>query len=178
MQCGSETQKGTHYKVKGRKVKAAFREVGGGHNTVDRRDSRTLREGRSPALAGAYSDEEGLVTAKGRSPLAQRTRRNVQVLQNKLHRAAKKDLSRRFGVLYDKVYRWEVLWTAWIRVQRNKGAPGVDGRTILAIKKEGEVQFIREIQRELLEKQYKPQPIRRVFIEKADGKLRPLGGYR
>ena len=92
MQCGSETQKGTHYKVKGRKVKAAFREVGGGHNTVDRRDSRTLREGRSPALAGAYSDEEGLVTAKGRSPLAQRTRRNVQVLQNKLHRVAKKDL--------------------------------------------------------------------------------------
>ena len=175
MQCGSETQKGTHYKVKGRKVKAAFREVGGGHNTVDRRDSRTLREGRSPALAGAYSDEEGLVTAKGRSPLAQRTRRNVQVLQNKLHRAAKKDLSRRFGILYDKVYRWEVLWTAWIRVQRNKGAPGVDGRTILAIKKGGEVQFIREIQRELLEKQYKPQPIRRVFIEKADGKLRPLG---
>ena len=91
MQCGSETQKGTHYKVKGRKVKAAFREVGGGHNTVDRRDSRTLREGRSPALSGAYSDEEGLVTAKGRSPLAQRTRRNVQVLQNKL----------RFQIVFD-----------------------------------------------------------------------------
>jgi retron-type reverse transcriptase len=68
-----------------------------------------------------------------------------------------------------------VLWTSWIRVQKNKGAPGVDGRTILAIKDEGEMKFIREIQQELLEKRYKPQLIRRVFIEKANGKLRPLG---
>jgi RNA-directed DNA polymerase len=126
-------------------------------------------------LTGGYSDEEGPVTAKGQSLLAQRTRRKVQVLQNTLHQAAKKDLRRQFGILYDKICWWEVLWTSWIRVQRNKGAPGVDGRTIKAIKDEGEVQFLRNIQRELAEKKYKPQPIRRVFIEKANGKLRPLG---
>jgi len=175
MRRGSETRKDTRYKVRDRSVGVAFQEVGGGHSTVDRKDNKTLPEGRSPALAGAYSDEEGLVTARGMNPLAQRTRRKVQVLQNKLHRAAKRDLGRRFGILYDKVCCWEVLWTAWIRVQRNKGAPGVDGRTIRAIKQTGEVRFIREIQRELLERRYRPRPIRRVFIEKADGKLRPLG---
>ncbi|HMN68620.1 MAG TPA: hypothetical protein PKC28_08775 [Bdellovibrionales bacterium] len=120
------------------------------------------------------------MTAKGQCPRAQRTQRKVQVLQNKLHQAAKKDLNRTFGILYDKILIWEVLWTSWIRVQRNKGAPGVDGRTIGAIKKDGEVKFIREIQAELLEKKYRPQPIRRVFIEKANGKLkgycsRPIG---
>jgi len=134
-----------------------------------------LQEGRSPALTGAYSDWEGPVTAKGQSPRAQRTRKKVQVLQNKLHTAAKKDLKRTFGILYDKICWWEVLWTSWIRVQQNKGAPGVDGRTIEAIKEEGEVRFIRDIQRELVEHRYRPHPIRRVFIKKANGKLRPLG---
>lgn len=171
----SVNREGRGYKAGGRSAATASQEVGGGNITVDRRDNRTLREGRTPALTGAYSDEEGPVTAKGQSPLAQRTRRKVQVLQSKLHQAAKKDLRRTFGILYDKICLWEVLWTSWIRVQRNKGAPGVDGRTILAIKEEGEVQFIRDIQRELGEKKYRPQPIRRVFIEKANGKLRPLG---
>ena len=115
------------------------------------------------------------MTAKGHSPLAQRTQRKVQVLQEILHAAAKKDKKRTFGILYDKVCRREVLWTAWIRVQRNKGAPGVDGRTIEAIKRSGEVAFIRNLQKELLAREYRPQAIRRRFIKKDNGKLRPLG---
>jgi hypothetical protein len=114
------------------------------------------------------------VTAEANA-LAQRTLRKVRELQSKLHRAAKKDLGRSFGILYDKMCQWEVLWEAWIRVQRNRGAPGVDGRTIQAIKEDGEVAFIRAIQRELMEKRYKAQAIRRVFIKKPNGKLRPLG---
>ena len=51
----------------------------------------------------------------------------------------------------------------------------MDGRTIEAIKEEGEVRFIGDIQRELVEHKYRPHPIRRVFIKKANGKLRPLG---
>jgi RNA-directed DNA polymerase len=165
---------GGGYKAHSRSSAAASWEVGGGHSTVERKASITLREGRSPALTGAYSDQEGPVTARANA-LAQRTHRKVRELQSKLHRAAKEDLGRTFGILYDKVCQWEVLWTAWIRVQRNRGAPGVDGRTILAIKDEGEVQFIRAIQRELVERRYKSQFIRRVFIKKPNGKLRPLG---
>lgn len=167
--------KRTSYKMNNRSGRFATQEVGGGYSTVDQEDNITSWEGRTPALVGVYSDEEGPVTAKGRSPMAQRTRRKVQVLQNKLHQAAKEDSKRTFGILYDKVWMWEVLWTSWIRVQRNKGAPGVDGRTIKAIKVEGEVDFIRDIQKELLAKKYRPQPIRRIFIKKSNGKLRPLG---
>jgi RNA-directed DNA polymerase len=107
--------------------------------------------------------------------LAQRTQRKVQVLQLKLHNAAKEKPHRTFGILYDKICMWEILWISWIRVQKNKGAPGVDGRTIEAIKADGELKFLREIQEELVQKKYKPQPIRRVFIKKTNGKLRPLG---
>lgn len=170
-----ESRKGQGYKGDPRSAKASSQEVGWGHITKDREASKTSQEGRAPALTRVYTDEEGPVTAKGESSFAQRTQRKVQVLQNKLHQAAKKDLSRKFGILYDKITIWEVLWTSWIRVQRNKGAPGIDGRTIKAIKDEGEVKFLREIQNELLEKKYRPQPIKRVFINKANGKLRPLG---
>jgi RNA-directed DNA polymerase len=175
MQRKSGERTGTRYKAERRSPGAASQEVGGGHSTEERRDNTTRQEGRTPTLTGAYADEEGPVTAKGQTPLAQRTQRKVQVLQTKLHQAAKTERQRTFGLLYDKVCRWEVLWTSWIRVQRNKGAPGVDGRTIEAIKAEGEVQFIRDIQQELEAKRYRPQPIRRVFIQKANGKLRPLG---
>lgn len=99
----------------------------------------------------------------------------VRVLQNKLHQAAKKNQTRTFGILYDKVCQLEVLWVSWLRVQKNKGAPGVDGRTILAIKEYGVIKFLQEIQQELLEKKYKPAPIKRVYIKKSNGKLRPLG---
>jgi len=165
---------GSRYKAHSRNSAAASWEVGGGRTTADRKDSKTLQEGRSPALTGAYPEQEGPVTAKA-SSLAQRTHEKVRVLQSKLHQAAKEDLGPTFGILYDKVCQLEVLWIAWISVQRNRRAPGVDGRTIQAIKQEGEVEFIRAIQRELVDKRYKPQHIRRVFIKKPNGKLRPLG---
>lgn len=168
-------RQGLTYKATSRSPESVASEVGGGHSTANRQDSRTWREGRTPALTGVAVAEEGLVTAKGSLSLAQRTQRKVQVLQQKLHQAAKKDLRRTFGILYDKVCWWEVLWVSWIRVQQNQGAPGVDGRTIRAIKADGEVAFLQELQRELQAKHYKPHPIRRVFLKKANGKLRPLG---
>ena len=99
----------------------------------------------------------------------------VRVLQRKLYTAAKADKSRKFGVLYDKVYRRDVLWVAWTRVKANKGGPGVDERTIEEIEQSGVGPFLAEIQKELYMKTYRPAPVRRKYIPKKNGKLRPLG---
>jgi len=67
-----------------------------------------------------------------------------------------------------------VLWEAWYRVRRNRGAPGVDGRTIEAIKAQREVEFIKEIRAQLLAK-HRPRAVRRVFIPKGRGRFCALG---
>lgn len=99
----------------------------------------------------------------------------VRSFQRKLYRAAKRSSNRRFGILYDKVCRFEVMEEAWRRVARNAGSGGVDGVTIEQIKEEGVHEFIFEIMDELEEKKYNPQAIRRSYIEKGGGKKRPLG---
>lgn len=100
----------------------------------------------------------------------------VRVLQRNLYLAAKKNPKRKFGVLYDKVCREDVLYAAYEQVRANKGAPGIDEITFDII--EGEIgisDFISNIREQLLAKRYKPMAVRRVFIPKADGTLRPLG---
>ena len=70
----------------------------------------------------------------------------VRALQEKLSRAAKQTLDRRFGALYDKIYREDVLWTAWRRVRANKGAPGVDQQSFDEIENEiGVASFLAEL---------------------------------
>ena len=101
---------------------------------------------------------------------------NVRVLQRELYRAAKAQKERRFGVLYDKVYRADILWEAWERVRANKGAAGVDGQTIQDIEQAGVGQFLQGLADELREKRYRPNRVRRTYIPKP-GKTekRPLG---
>ena len=100
----------------------------------------------------------------------------VQVLQRKLYRAAKTNPSRKFGVLYDKVCREDVLRKAYVQVRLNRGAPGTDDVTFDHIENDiGTDVFLGEIRSQLVAKRYKPQPVRRVYIPKADGKQRPLG---
>jgi group II intron reverse transcriptase/maturase len=108
---------------------------------------------------------------------AMNMRSKVQALQSKLFHAAKQSLDRRFGALYDKIYREDVLWVAWKRVRANKGAPGVDQQSFDYIEEEiGVEAFLAEIHEELHAKRYRPKPVRRCWIEKP-GKLekRPLG---
>jgi group II intron reverse transcriptase/maturase len=100
----------------------------------------------------------------------------VQVLQRKLYLAAKTNPKRKFGVLYDKVCREDVLRAAYAQVRANKGAPGIDQQSFEMIEKEvGVGTFLSELRAKLVAKRYKPLPVRRVYIPKADGTQRPLG---
>ena len=104
-------------------------------------------------------------------------RNKVPLLQSRLSHAAKQSLNRKFGALYDKIYRSDVLWVAWKRVRSNKGAPGVDDVSIDYVKEVvGEVEFLKEIQDELRSRTYSPCPVLRCWIDKP-GKTekRPLG---
>jgi group II intron reverse transcriptase/maturase len=99
----------------------------------------------------------------------------VQELQRKLYRAAKAQPKRTFGILYDKVCSEMVVRTAFEQVRRNRGAAGVDGITVESIEASGVERFLTELREELRQETYRPMPVRRVFIPKADGKQRPLG---
>jgi group II intron reverse transcriptase/maturase len=104
-------------------------------------------------------------------------RLKVRSLQGKLSRAAKQSLDRRFGALYDKLYREDVLWTAWQQVRVNRGAPGVDRQTIAHIEEViGVETFLAELGEELHHKRYRPQAVRRCWIDKpGKAEKRPLG---
>ena len=104
------------------------------------------------------------------------TPEKIRELQRKLYRKAKQEKEYRFYLLYDKVYRVDILSHAYRLVRANKGAPGIDGETFEQIGERGGTEkYLEEIAGELKRKDYKPQAVRRVYIPKATGGKRPLG---
>jgi group II intron reverse transcriptase/maturase len=104
-------------------------------------------------------------------------RNKVSDLQSKLNQAAKQSLDRKFGALYDKIYREDVVLEAWKRVKANKGGPGVDEVDFEYIEEViGVESYLAEIRQELQSERYKPEPVLRCYIEKpGKPEKRPLG---
>ena len=96
-------------------------------------------------------------------------------LQETLHAKAKGSPGYRFYLLYDKVYREDVLTFAYRRCKANGGAAGVDGQNFEDIEADGVERWLAELAEELRKKTYRSQAVRRVYIPKPDGTKRPLG---
>ena len=129
---------------------------------------------------GGHADgagkREGMTGKTGsNNPGGRGPRDKVQQLQRQLWAAAKRAPDRRFHALYDHFWRSDVLWEAWKRVRRNRGAAGVDGQSLRDVEQYGAELFLEELGNELRAGKYRPQVVRRRYIPKADGKKRPLG---
>jgi RNA-directed DNA polymerase len=133
-------------------------------------------EGKREGMAGtARSDSPGrhepVVAVDGEPSFGK-----VQRLQRRLWAAAKQSEGRRFHALYDRIHRGDVLWEAWYRVCRNRGAAGVDRVTLAHVQEEyGVERLLAELQADLRAGTYRPAPARRVDIPKPQGGTRPLG---
>ena len=120
------------------------------------------REGMTRTAGSNYPD--------GREPIDK-----VRKLQRKLYATAKQRTGRRFHALYSQIHRSDVLWQAWERVRRNRGAAGVDAITLEAVREYGVERLLAELRHDLKTGKYRPQPVLRRYIPKGDGKKRPLG---
>jgi RNA-directed DNA polymerase len=99
----------------------------------------------------------------------------IRTLQRKLYRKAKAEPAFRFYLLYDKIYRADILRHAYALARANAGAPGTDGMTFAAVEASGPERWLAGLREELVSKTYRPDPVRRVSIPKPDGGERPLG---
>lgn len=137
----------------------------GGHDDGSREHKGMVAKGEAGVPASSQPN----------SPDRRKSVDNVERLQRRLGAAAKRDQGRRFHALFDRIWRSDVLAEAWKRVKRNRGAAGVDGQTLAAIRALGEEAFLDDLSKMLRSGRYRPCAVRRIWIPKPNGGQRPLG---
>ena len=103
------------------------------------------------------------------------TPEKIRTLQRKLYLKAKAEPGFRFYLLYDKIYRADILEHAYALARANGGAAGVDGESFAVIAAAGLGEWLAGIRKDLVAQTYRPAPVRRVMIPKPGGGERPLG---
>lgn len=119
----------------------------------------------------AVEQVELFKVSKRKLPSAER----VRMIQEKLYCKAKHERGYKFYILYDKMFIPFMLQEGYAKVKANGGSPGIDGINFTDIEKNGLENFLKELGEELRKRTYKPQAVKRVWIEKANGGKRPLG---
>jgi RNA-directed DNA polymerase len=99
----------------------------------------------------------------------------IRTFQRKLYLKAKAEPDFRFYLLYDKIYRADILLHAYRLAKAKGGSAGVDGMTFEKVESQGLDEWLSGIRKELRAKAYSPQPVLRVMIPKPGGGRRPLG---
>ena len=125
---------------------------------------------------GRTRTREGMTGRTGSNhPEGRESLDKVRQLRRRLWSAAKRQPGRRFHALMDRIYRRDVLWEAWQRVKKNRGAAGVDAMTLADVEQHGVEAFLEDLGARLRAGTYRPCAVKRRYIPKADGRPRPLG---
>jgi RNA-directed DNA polymerase len=155
---------------------SAVQRASEGTVVVPSRATNNARGAKGPCggNVGHASTREGM-TARSNHPGGRESADKVRQLQRRLWKAAKQQPGRRFHALYDRIYRRDVLWEAWRRVKRNRGAAGIDAMTLADVEQVGVEAFLEDLGARLRAGAYRPVAVRRRYIPKGDGRQRPLG---
>ena len=174
--CGRrrQTQHGKPCHVAAREAKPDSREGQAGRGRVADRPVVPLKPSNFGGGKGPWFKINAPSGKDGRLGNLQ-TPETVQRLRTALHTKAKENPGYRFYLLYDKIYRRDILEYAYRSCKANKGAAGVDGVDFEAIEASGEERWLGELAERLRTKGYVPEAVRRVWLPKPNGKLRPLG---
>lgn len=119
------------------------------------------------------AEKQGTLFKKNKREMT--TAERVGELQEKIYCKAKQERDFKFYILYDKMFIPYMLREAYSRVKANGGSPGIDGQNFKDIEEYGLEKFLNELGEDLRKRTYKPQAVKRVWIEKANGDKRPLG---
>ncbi len=137
-------------------------------------DKRSIVElMKTTSIHKSVQNEINVISQKKRKDMSSRER--VRLLQLKLYQKAKQESGYKFYILYDKIFQKHILEEAYKRSKSKDGSPGIDKQSFADVEKYGRTKFLTEIGEELRKRTYKPQAVKRVWIEKENGGQRPLG---